>query len=223
MGHHDEHLPADLQDIGARLSAARANPTELELDELRRRAHRQARQTPRQARRGLGSSAPFVASSSRSRSPSVCCSRLESVSVSRSSHSAVTTRTRRRSSGRSPRRAILTGEQGNNGKGYPTNPGHPTYPTYPSFPHANICQYLLPHEHDYEFKTKYGYIYFFLVWDCRLFTGPLLLSVPFKWEYNNWGWNSSNSPQSYTVTPPTNASSLTVNVDGQPYTVPLAG
>ena len=39
MSQHDDHLPEDLRDIAARLSAARATPSELELDELRRRVH----------------------------------------------------------------------------------------------------------------------------------------------------------------------------------------
>ncbi len=37
MSHHDDHLPEDLRDIAARLSAARVTPNPLELDELRRR------------------------------------------------------------------------------------------------------------------------------------------------------------------------------------------
>jgi hypothetical protein len=51
MSQHDEHLPEDLRDIAARLSAARVTPTALELDELRRRVHGRAQRAPQ--RRGL--------------------------------------------------------------------------------------------------------------------------------------------------------------------------
>jgi uncharacterized repeat protein (TIGR02543 family) len=45
MSQFDE-LPEDIRDIAARLSAARANPTPLELDELRRRVHGRAARAP---------------------------------------------------------------------------------------------------------------------------------------------------------------------------------
>ena len=52
MSEHDEHLPEDLRDIAARLSAARVTPSPLEIDELRRRHGR--RGGARRSRQGRG-------------------------------------------------------------------------------------------------------------------------------------------------------------------------
>jgi hypothetical protein len=56
MSNYDDHLPEDLRDIAARLSAARATPNPLELDELRRRVHGRVERAGRSTqRRGLAS------------------------------------------------------------------------------------------------------------------------------------------------------------------------
>src|ERR1035441_10315580 len=47
-----DDLPEDLRDIAARLSAARVNPSPLELDELRRRVHGRAGRAARSPQRG---------------------------------------------------------------------------------------------------------------------------------------------------------------------------
>ena len=52
MSEHERHLPEDLHDIAARLSAARLVPTELELDELRRRVHRRTQRASGSRTRG---------------------------------------------------------------------------------------------------------------------------------------------------------------------------
>ena len=53
MSQYDDQLPEDVRDIAARLSAARATPTPLELDALRRRVHgRAARSAGAVPRRG---------------------------------------------------------------------------------------------------------------------------------------------------------------------------
>jgi hypothetical protein len=54
MSQYDDQLPEDVRDIAARLSAARATPSPLELDELRRRVHgRAARPGNAPQRRGF--------------------------------------------------------------------------------------------------------------------------------------------------------------------------
>ena len=54
MSQYDDHLPEDLRDIAARLSAARVTPNPLELDELRQRVHGRAARAGRPTqRRGL--------------------------------------------------------------------------------------------------------------------------------------------------------------------------
>ena len=65
MSQHGEHLPEDLRDIAARLSAARVRPNPLELDELRQRVDRRAARaaaSPRRRRLAGALRMNFVAS-----------------------------------------------------------------------------------------------------------------------------------------------------------------
>jgi hypothetical protein len=57
MSQYGDHLPEDLRDIAARLSAARVRPNPIELDELRQRVERRAARAAASPRRRRGAGA----------------------------------------------------------------------------------------------------------------------------------------------------------------------
>jgi hypothetical protein len=213
MAHRDDELPRDLQDISARLIAARVTPTELELDDLRGRAHRQARAA------GVATSNRGFAGTLRSKLVAVglTVGLLLTTGVgvgvafqSFGGHDHNTFQTTNFWPQTQTNKGNQDGEQGQQGGD-----------SFWHDRHADYCEYLEPHEHDYDFKTKYGFFHFFLVWDCEELSVHFFGGHQFTWEFNKWGWNNANS--SVTTVAPTTASSVTVHVGGSSYTVPLNG
>jgi uncharacterized repeat protein (TIGR02543 family) len=186
MAQFDDQLPEDLRDIAARLHAARVTPTELELDELRRRVHGRARRAPQ--RRSLAGAL-----------------RVKGVAALLTMGLMLTT---------GAGVVFATGSFGTGGSSNPfgDDPFGNVFQST-SFRHggdASFCQYHGAKVYDYTFWDGHRYVKILLVWEC----GHLIVHIDgrdpfgFRWGDGHWfdtgsgSWDSSspNPDDPFTIT-----------------------
>jgi hypothetical protein len=207
VSEHDGHLPEDLQDIANRLSAARATPSALELDELRRRVHGRA------ARRGSAPRRSLAAALRRNTLVAALTGALvlfSGVGVVIASES-------------------FGGHGGDSHSGDSHGGDNNVFQTTSLHGdnNASFCQYHGPGEHRYRFRTRHGWVDVDVVWDCRHFHFHFDFAPDRGFRYGGFDYRFGNGPsygskdQSYDTTADPGTPSVTVDCDGSQFTVPL--
>jgi len=191
MSQHDDQLPEDLRDIAARLSAARATPTALELDELRRRVH------ARVGRAGRSPQRHGFAGALRTKLVAV----LLTMGLVLTSGAGV----------------VLASESF--GFGGP-NPFGNVWQSF-GFHHdkyASWCQYHGPQTWTHSWRTRHSILTVIMFWDCRFLTVHFFCGEPFGFRWGEGPWYDTRLT-SYTATSSDPNSPLAVTVDGVTYTL----
>ena len=158
MDHNGEHLPEDIREIAARLSAARETATPLELDGLRRRVHGSARRAgamrPRgRLRRVLGMN--FVAA-------------LLASGLMLTSGAAV---------------VIASGSIG--GGSYSKTWQNTSFYGHDS---ASYCEYYKKWSQSYSYNDHNSIIHVLVTWDCHRLHFHFTCSKPFEYKVGSGGW-----------------------------------
>jgi uncharacterized protein YceK len=155
MSQHDDHLPEDLRDIAARLSAARSTPSALELDELRRRVH---------GRVGRAGRTPQRRSFAR-------VLRMNFVAVMLTMGLVLTSGV-----------GVVLAGQSFGGGGDSNTYGNTSFKGYEN---ASWCQYHGPWSSSWSGKTKHSSWTVSVVWDCKHLTVHFSCGESFGYKFGN--------------------------------------